>query len=115
MIAPANIAVVPAVVIPPLVPGATRRQFHAERGVPPTQVPISVAKVSAAEAASAPAATARQIGLGWMRAPAAAIENTEPLTRTWPASRGPPLATTEEVRRAFRSAPKRETRLEVAK
>ena len=63
-IAPETAANVPIGVIPPEVPAGTRRPLRIDRGSPPYSVPISVAHVSAADAASEPAPSAIQRASG---------------------------------------------------
>src|SRR5258708_7809750 len=59
--APASAAIHPASVTPPDSPTVIRRQVRIDRGVCPTSVPISVAQVSAADAASEAAADVIQL------------------------------------------------------
>src|SRR5207248_3209973 len=87
--------------MPPEVPTGTRRQVRIERGVPPYSVPISVAHVSAADAASEPAPRAIQRTSGRIVATTAATANIAPFANTCVASRAPPLATIDAVRRSF--------------
>jgi hypothetical protein len=70
--APATAAAVPGSEIPPEVPGGTLLPEMIDLGLPFMSVPISVAHVSAADAARAPAPTAYQIGDGWSTDPSAA-------------------------------------------
>src|SRR5262249_11310485 len=63
--APASAPRLPITVTPPDVPTGTARPDRIERGTPPNRVPISVAQVSAAEAASAPAPSAIHQAPGW--------------------------------------------------
>ena len=60
------VAASPRTVTPPEVPGATTSMVQADRGDVPDREPISVAQVSAAEAASAAAPAARTVALGAM-------------------------------------------------
>jgi hypothetical protein len=61
-------------------------------------VPISVAHVSAAEAAIAPAANGNQTGDGLISEPIAAAVNTPPFATTCQASRSPHFSTVAPIR-----------------
>src|SRR6202040_763697 len=80
--APATPAAVPAREMPPEVPGSTLLPEIIDIGRPATRVPISVAHVSAADAASAPAPIASHTGDAATRDPRAAPAYTPPLANT---------------------------------
>ncbi len=88
-----------------------------ERGGWPTQVPISVAQVSAAEAARLPAPAAINVSIGSTPAAVstAATVNGKPLDITCQASRGPGFATTPAVLADFRPRPARDSNVDVTK
>src|SRR4051812_4439213 len=99
--APAIAASHPAVVTPPDSPMASGRHVRTDRGVWPTRIPISVAHVSDADAASEPLPTANQNGAldGTPRAAIAAHNvNGKPFAITCVASRAPVLSTTPTIR-----------------
>ena len=74
-----------------------------DRGVPPATVPISVAHVSPAAAASAPSAATSHNGFEVMKPVSAATVKTPPFARTWNASRASVFSTMLPIR-ALRAA-----------
>src|ERR1700678_3112717 len=104
--APAIEAPVPAAVIPPDKPVATRRNVKIERGGWEDNTPISVAHVSAAAAANAPAKAAANAALP-CDANSAQTAATPPLANTSRASRGPSLPASFNAR--LRAEPIRES------
>src|SRR2546428_5493988 len=105
--APATPPAVPSAVIPPDAPRVTRAAVVISRGANGEKAPSSVAQVSAAAAASAPAATDQ--------APhSAATAATPPFATTWravrrggrpPANRGGELPRQEEAERRTQPRP----------
>src|SRR4051812_32920710 len=91
--APAMAAAVPAIVTPPDVPTGTGLSERMDTGAARDSVPISVARVSAADAARAPAPTAYQAGELHARCATAARTNSPPLATTCQASRSSPFST----------------------
>ncbi len=112
---PATLARRPAIVTPPDVPAATRRHVVINRGDRDESVPTSVPHVSAEAAASAPPPIAIQAMAGATREASAARANSPPLASTCAASRVPPLATMDSVRRNLLSRWARESALPVTK
>ena len=112
---PATLARRPAIVTPPDVPAATRRHVVINRGDRDESVPTSVPHVSAEAAASAPPPIAIQATAGATSEASAARANSPPLASTCTASRVPPLATTDSVRRNLFSRWARETAVPVTK
>ena len=112
---PATLARRPTIVTPPDVPVATRRHVVINRGVRDESVPTSVPHVSAEAAASAPPPIAIQAMAGATRDASAARANRPPLASTCTASRVPPLATTDSVRRNLFSRWARESAVPVTK
>jgi hypothetical protein len=83
-----------------------------DRGVCPTHVPISVAKVTAADAARLAAAAdlIAEMVSWWKIQVTARTVNGRPFDITWNASRGPPFSIIPAVRSSLRLRPKRESR-----
>src|SRR5258706_8185444 len=109
--APTTAAAVPAREMPPEVPASTLLPEIMDIGQAATRVPISVAHVSAADAARAPAPIANHTCDGDIRDPSAAPANTPPLANTWPQSRSAPFSTIRRTRSAFLRSPSFESKL----
>jgi hypothetical protein len=113
--APPRLAIVPIRLTPPEVPAGTGWPETIERGLRPASVPISVAQVSAADAASAPIPTAYHARVCESMYAIAASAYTPPLARTCLASRRSPFSTTAPISRAFLFSPNFESALAVMK
>ena len=109
--APPILASVPITLTPPEVPAGTLRPETIETGLWPVSVPISVAQVSAADAASAPIPTAYHVGVCDSMYAIAASAYTLPLARTCLASRRSPFSTTGPISFAFLLSPRFERAL----
>lgn len=107
--APPMAATVPAHVIPPDWPVATNLAVTIERGRDDASVPISVAHVSAVEAAIAPAPAESHRVDESKKLAAASAAKTPPFARTCHASRSPPFAAMSPVSRPFSSLRYRES------
>jgi len=95
----------------PEVPGSTLLPEIMDIGRPATRVPISVAQVSAADAASAPAPIANHVGEAAIRDPNAAPAYTPPFANTCPQSRSAPFSTIRPTRSVFLRSPSFESKL----
>ena len=118
---PPTMASMPSRFTPPDVPGATGRQVRIERGGRDARLPISVAQVSAAEAASAPSAAAVSVRSaaepGASAAPASAASGEQPAVRQRPGTRRArrPWPRRPPVRCAFSAPRSRESAIDATK